>query len=63
MSVTGIATKTECSICKSDFVYCEHISGEKYDGKKCYNTIVETDYVESSIVKEPINSQCLIDYK
>lgn len=63
MSVTGIATKTECSICKSDFVYCEHIPGKKYKGKKCYNTIIETDYIESSIVKEPINSQCLIDYK
>jgi len=63
MSVTGIATKTECSICKSDFAYCKHIPKKKYNGKKCYNTIMETDYVESSIVKEPINSQCLIDYK
>lgn len=63
LSVTGIATKTECSICKSDFVYCEHIPRKKYKGKKCFNTIIETDYVESSVVKEPINSQCLIDFK
>ncbi|MGE5942827.1 MAG: hypothetical protein ACM31G_00675 [Flavobacteriales bacterium] len=63
MSVTGIATKPECSICKSDFVSCHHIPSLKYEGKECYNTIIETDYVESSIVKEPVNSQCLIDYK
>lgn len=63
LSVTGIATKTQCSICKSDFVYCKHIPGEKYKGEKCFNTIIETDYVETSIVKEPINSQCLIDLK
>lgn len=63
LSVTGIATKTKCSICKSDFVYCKHIPGKKYKGEKCFNTIIETDYVETSIVKEPINSQCLIDYK
>jgi hypothetical protein len=63
LSVTGIATKTECSICKSDFVTCKHIPAKKYKGKECYNTIVETDYVETSIVKEPINSQCLINYK
>ncbi|MEN9909862.1 MAG: hypothetical protein RLZZ540_3011 [Bacteroidota bacterium] len=63
LSVTGIATKTECSICKSDFLNCEHIPAKKYKGQKCYNTIIETDYVETSIVKEPINSQCLINYK
>ena len=62
-SVTGIATKTECSICKSNFVYCEHIPGKKYDGKECYNTIIETDFVETSIVKQPINSQCLVGWK
>ena len=63
LSVTGIATKTECSICKSDFVNCKHIPAKKYKGEKCFNTIVETDYVETSIVREPINSQCLINYK
>lgn len=63
LSVTGIATKTECSICKSDFVSCNHIPGEIYGGEKCSNKIFKTDYVETSIVKEPINSQCLIDYK
>lgn len=62
-SVTGIATETECSICKTDFVYCEHIPGKKYNGKKCHNTIIKTDFVETSIVKKPINSECLIGWK
>lgn len=62
-SVTGIATKTECSICKSNFVNCDHIPGEKYNKKKCSNTIIETDFVETSIVKQPINSECLLGWK
>lgn len=63
LSVTGIATKTECSICKSDIVSCNHIPGEKYEGVKCLNKIFNTDYVETSLVKAPINSKCLIEYK
>ncbi|MGI4727386.1 MAG: hypothetical protein ACRYGB_02350 [Janthinobacterium lividum] len=62
-SVTGIATQTECSICKSNYVYCNHIAGEKYNDKECYNSIIKTDFVETSIVKEPINSQCLLGWK
>jgi len=63
LSVTGIATITQCSICGSDFIHCNHIPGIEYNGKKCFNTIIETDYVESSIVKDQINPQCLISYK
>jgi hypothetical protein len=62
-SITGIASKTECSICKSNFVYCEHIAGKTYNGEKCFNTIIETDFVETSIVKEPINPECILGWK
>lgn len=62
-SITGIATKTECSICKSNFVYCEHIAGKTYNWEECINTIIETDFVETSIVKEPINPECLLGWK
>lgn len=61
LSVTGIATATQCSICNSDFIHCNHIPNIEYNGKKCFNTILETDYVEASIVKSPVNTQCLID--
>lgn len=62
-SVTGIAAKTECSICKSNFVYCEHIPSNIYDGVECHNKIIETDFVETSIVKAPINSECLLGWR
>lgn len=63
MSVTGIAKKTECSICKKSYTECNHVAGNKYDNKGCYNTIIETDFVEASIVKKPINSECLVNMK
>lgn len=61
MSVTGIAKKTRCSICNKSYVKCNHVAGEVYEGKKCHNTIVKTDFVETSIVKEPINKECLVN--
>ncbi len=63
MSVTGIAKKTECSICKKSYTECNHVAENEYDNKGCYNTIIETDFVETSIVKEPINSECLVNIK
>ena len=60
MSVTGIAKKTECSICAKSYVDCNHVAGDFYEGKECHNTIIETDFVEASVVKDPINSECLI---
>ena len=61
MSVTGIATRTECSICNKSYTECNHVAGNVYNNQGCYNKIIETDYVETSIVKEPINSQCLVN--
>jgi hypothetical protein len=43
MSVTGIAKKTECSICKKSYIECNHVAGNEYDNKSCYNTIIETN--------------------
>lgn len=62
-SVTGIATKAECSICSLNYVECNHIAGEKYNNNICSNFIIKTDFVETSIVKTPINSQCLLGWK
>lgn len=62
-SVTGIAKVTECSICKGNFISCNHITGQLYDGKECTNKILESDFVEMSLVKEPINQKCLIGLK
>ena len=62
-SVTGIAKKSLCSICSSNYVDCNHISGERYDGKKCSNVIYEIDFVETSLVKRPINENCILGLK
>ncbi|MES2727773.1 MAG: hypothetical protein V4643_11765 [Bacteroidota bacterium] len=54
LSVTGIATKTECSTCKSDFITCLHF------GDGVTNTIVKADFIEVSLVKTPLNEKCLV---
>lgn len=62
-SVTGIAKVTECSICKENFINCNHIAGQIYNDKECTNKILEADFIEMSLVKEPINQNCVIGLK
>jgi hypothetical protein len=62
-SITGIATKSVCSICNSNFVYCNHLPHVNYNGIICYNSITESEFVEMSIVKEPVNTACLNAFK
>lgn len=59
-SVTGIAKKSNCSICENNYTECNHITGEIYDGKICTNNIIETDLIEVSLVKKPININTFI---
>lgn len=59
-SITGIAKISTCNICNSNYVDCNHIAGNTYDGKECTNSIVEADFIEVSIVKEPVNTQTFI---
>lgn len=62
-SLTGIAEKSICKICKSDYVICDHIAGEIYDNTMCGNEIHEATIVEVSLVKEPINKECIVSIK
>ncbi|UAY51638.1 hypothetical protein [Ferruginibacter albus] len=62
-SLTGIATKSVCSICKSNYVECNHFAGDIYNNIKCINEIHEASIVEVSLVKEPINRECLINIR
>jgi hypothetical protein len=62
-SLTGIAEKSICGICKSDYVSCNHIAGNLYDNIMCVNEIHEATIVEVSLVKEPINKECLVTIK
>jgi len=59
-SVTGISEKSICSICKSDYVECNHIAGEFYNNISCSNELHESTLVEVSLVSVPINEKCII---
>jgi hypothetical protein len=59
-SVTGVAVESVCSICKQDYINCNHIAGQNYEGKKCTNHIVKAGLIEVSIVSAPINPKTLI---
>lgn len=59
-SVTGIAEKSICNICQQNYVDCNHITGEIYNGKRCANEIHEATFVEVSLVSVPINSHCIL---
>jgi len=61
VSIGGIATRSECSICGADYSECPHISGVEYDGQMCINTIKRVDVAEVSLVREPVNQDCLLD--
>lgn len=59
-SITGIAEKSTCSICKKDYVDCIHISGEDYGADHCTNTIEKATAIEISLVKNPVNTNCIV---
>lgn len=54
LSIGGIVTKSTCSICNADYVDCNHITGDSYNGKECVNEIREFLIAEISIVREPV---------
>jgi len=62
-SVTGIAEKAVCSICGGQYVACNHIAKDVYEEKSCSVSITKSVAVEVSLVKEPINEECLIHIK
>lgn len=61
-SITGVATEVICSICKTNWVECNHMSGEKYSGKTCLASITQAIPIEVSLVKKPINPECLVQF-
>jgi hypothetical protein len=55
-SVGGMISNSKCSICHSEFVVCNHISGKTYNGVECVCEIYQFDLAEVSVVKNPANS-------
>lgn len=62
-SFTGIVNNSKCSICSSDYTKCNHITGNKYEGKSCVNNIFEIDLCCLNIVSEPVNPKAKINFK
>jgi hypothetical protein len=54
VSVAGIVRSAVCSICRAEYVDCNHVSGTSYDGETCVVTVNEWSFAEVSIVKDPI---------
>ena len=53
-SVGGIIQKSTCFICKKDYVACNHITGQIYDGKECVVRIDKILIADFSVVKNPV---------
>ncbi len=53
-SVGGVIASSECSICKDEYVNCNHMSPNTYKGKQVAIKIKKMCIAEISIVKEPI---------
>jgi len=58
-SIAGIVEKSTCSICNGDYRACNHMTGRYYDGKECMNRIDKLTLTDVSIVRDPINSECI----
>lgn len=63
ISITGIVKFSSCNICKLQYVDCNHLAGEFYDGVECLNYVFEEEIIEVSIVKEPVNKVGLLKLK
>lgn len=62
-SVGGIVRESECTICGSNYVECNHIGGESYDGQECVVKVSSIELCDVSIVKEPVNPDTRIELK
>jgi hypothetical protein len=58
-SIAGIVEESTCSICKRDYKACNHVTGRYYDGKECVNHIERLTLTDVSIVRDPINRECI----
>ena len=59
-SIGGIVTDSRCLVCNREYVDCNHIAGEQYDGKECIVQITGILLAEISIVKEPVQPAAVI---
>jgi hypothetical protein len=55
LSIAGIVTRSTCTICDSEYVECNHITGKSYGNEICGNRIDAFRIAEISLVAQPVN--------
>lgn len=60
-SVAGLIYKAICSVCKCDYVECNHIANREYNGEECVVRIDGIDLAEISIVSKPVQPLAKIE--
>lgn len=58
MSLTGFAQESLCSVCRSSYIECNHISGVTYDSVPCHNAIMRATLINVNLVAKPVNQDC-----
>jgi len=61
LSVGVLIHDSTCLICNRQYVDCNHIAGQLYDGKECTNRIEGVSLAETSLVKKPVQPRATIE--
>jgi hypothetical protein len=60
LSITGIASKSICSVCGRNYVDCNHITGIEYESSHCTNGIKKAIFINVNLVSKPVNPDCYL---
>ena len=61
LSIAGLIHDSRCSICDLQYVDCNHITGQLYDGQECLNRIDGILLAETSLVEKPVQPKAKIE--
>lgn len=61
-SIAGLVRQPVCSVCQKSYFDCNHISGRSYEGQSCVCRLEKVDLLEVSIVKDPVNPYCKVEF-
>ena len=61
-SIAGIVSSATCLICNREYVECNHVSGQNYDGQECTVRVTILP-AEVSIVRDPVQPAARIKLK
>jgi len=61
LSVGVLIHDSICSICNRQYVDCNHITGQLYDGEEWTNRIEGVSLAETSLVKKPVQPRAKIE--